>query len=154
MTPADLRLTRKDLGWEQRTLARIVGVRLNTVSRWELGHCPIPGAVVLVLRLAQASRENQAMCEVHAREKSYRTKTVPDRPLARSYGPTEPCFLCKKVITRQKRMIHVIDGGSRILHPDDEELYKSDSGDMQWLPIGPDCAKRLGLEWSIDIEKD
>lgn len=63
MMPSDLRRIRKALGWDQRTLARIVGVQLNTVSRWELGASPIPGAVALVMRLAQASTKNKAMCE-------------------------------------------------------------------------------------------
>lgn len=63
MTPTDLRLARKALGWDQRTLARILDTTLNTVSRWELGQTRIPGAVVLVLRLAQASKKNQAVCE-------------------------------------------------------------------------------------------
>jgi hypothetical protein len=48
--------------------------------------------------------------------------------------------------------VHVIDGGSTILHPEDEQLYYSDEGDLYWHPIGPECAKIFGFEWSIDPE--
>ena len=57
---------------------------------------------------------------------------------------------CHKSIDRTKkhRMIHIIDGGSLVLHPQDEHLYKSDNADVGLHPIGNDCAKRFGLEWS------
>lgn len=64
----------------------------------------------------------------------------------------EPCVRCGKAIRRKKRMVHLVDGGSSILHPDDEHLYQSDNGDMYWYPIGSDCARVLGLEWSVDLE--
>jgi hypothetical protein len=48
-------------------------------------------------------------------------------------------------------MIHVIAGGGQVLHPEDEHLFNAkDPGDMLWYPIGPDCAKKLGLEWSVE----
>jgi len=49
-------------------------------------------------------------------------------------------------------MVHLIDGGLSFLHPKDEALYTSDEGDMLWFFIGPDCAKKLGLEWTITLE--
>ena len=66
------------------------------------------------------------------------------------------CCVCNKPIKRGgiTRMVHIIDGGGYVLHPDDEELYSSDAGDCLWFPIGPACAKRLGVEWSIKLEKE
>jgi hypothetical protein len=45
-------------------------------------------------------------------------------------------------------MVHLIDGGDTVLHPSDETAYVSDSGDLGAQPIGSDCARKLGLEWS------
>ncbi len=63
------------------------------------------------------------------------------------------CYVCQKDIKPDSkyRMIHVIDGGPNVLHPGSEADYVSDAGEMGSHPIGPDCAKRLGLEWSVPI---
>lgn len=61
------------------------------------------------------------------------------------------CVKCQRDIkpSSQARMIRVIDGGCNILHPVDEHKYVPDSGDMGWHLIGMDCARKIGLEWSI-----
>lgn len=68
---------------------------------------------------------------------------------------TEPhgdffCYRCGKTIQpgRHHRMVHIIDGGLSILHPQDESRYVSDAGDMGAHPLGLDCARKIGLEWS------
>lgn len=60
------------------------------------------------------------------------------------------CFWCQKDMnpTKPYRMIHLIDGEA-VLHPEDEHAYVSDGGDLEVYPIGSDCAKRLGLEWTL-----
>lgn len=60
------------------------------------------------------------------------------------------CIVCQKDLnpTKPYRTVHVVAGGSQVLHPDDEQLYIPDKGDCGCHPIGPDCAKKLGLEWS------
>lgn len=45
-------------------------------------------------------------------------------------------------------LIHCINGGFTVLHPGDEHLYTEDGGEMGYHPLGMDCAKRLGLEWT------
>lgn len=60
---------RHALGWTQAQLAAILDVERLTVSRWETGARPVPGTVALVLRLAQASAKNKALCESAAQEK-------------------------------------------------------------------------------------
>lgn len=81
-----------------------------------------------------------------------RTKALVRLKHRRNNGPEEPCVRCGDTIRLKKRMVHLIDGGGGILHPEDEHLYHSDAGDMYWYPIGPDCAKIIGLEWSVDID--
>lgn len=62
------------------------------------------------------------------------------------------CAMCQKDMTEAAtkicRIVHLIDGGSQVLHPLDEHVYIPDAGDCGLQLIGPDCAKKLGLEWS------
>lgn len=61
------------------------------------------------------------------------------------------CLNCQRDINpRTKyREVFYIDG-TLILHPDDvgrkAELLQG--GTLDWVPVGPDCAKAIGLEWS------
>lgn len=58
------------------------------------------------------------------------------------------CCACHKDIKgKPKYYVHVIDGGVTALHPEDEDKYVSDGGDLGAQPIGSDCARKLGLEW-------
>lgn len=59
------------------------------------------------------------------------------------------CVRCQKDIRGSYRMVHVIWGGSHVLHPSYEPSYVPDAGDMGLHPIGPDCARKLGSEWSV-----
>jgi len=63
------------------------------------------------------------------------------------------CINCQKDInpSRPHRMVHIIGGGDTILHPADESLYTNQEGDCGAHPIGNDCAKRFGLEWSVPV---
>lgn len=60
------------------------------------------------------------------------------------------CYCCQKDIKpgSNYRMIHVIAGGAKVLHPDSEADFVAGAGDMGSFPIGPDCARKLGLQWS------
>ncbi len=65
------------------------------------------------------------------------------------------CAACQKDLKRGApfRAIHVVGGGMEALHPDDEAAHKAahpdgDPGDLNFFPIGSDCARRLGLEWT------
>ena len=85
--------------------------------------------------------------------RQYRTLVL---PTAATHGRERlhECIVCRTVLKRSARMVHVIDGGSRVLHPDDERLYTSDEGDLYWHAIGEDCARKIGLEWTIKLEKE
>lgn len=58
------------------------------------------------------------------------------------------CCRCNRELKGSARWVHVIGGGFRVLHPDDEARYQPDDDDMGAQPIGMDCAKALGMEWS------
>jgi hypothetical protein len=83
-----------------------------------------------------------------------RTKPLPTskRPAPRSAGDY-PCVVCSRDVDPAKaRHVHLINGGGTVLHPGDDARYVPDSGDLCWLPIGPDCARQLGFEWSATLK--
>ena len=86
---------------------------------------------------------------------TYRTKALPKPPGTPGTTREHACCCCDKPIARGRitRMVHLVDGGGQVLHPQDEHLYQSDEGDCLWLPIGSECVKRLGKAWSIHLEK-
>ena len=55
------------------------------------------------------------------------------------------CACCGKHVN-PKRMwaVHVINGGSDVLHPADEHLYQPDGGDMGCHFVGSECRKQFG----------
>ncbi|NGZ99121.1 MAG: transcriptional regulator [Nitrospira sp. WS110] len=50
MTPTHLKSLRAALGWSQAKLAQELGVRTNTVARWEQGVHPISPLVARLLQ--------------------------------------------------------------------------------------------------------
>lgn len=60
----------------------------------------------------------------------------------RRHGDAYTCVICGLAMPKPKFMCHVIEGGGVALHVDDERLYVSDGGDMNFLPVGADCLKR------------
>lgn len=81
--------------------------------------------------------------------KNYRTKFL-DFDARRDPKTDHWCCRCQKDIKpgQAHRMVHLVDGGAFVLHPDDEAIYTPDAGDCGGHPIGSDCARKLGLEWS------
>lgn len=62
------------------------------------------------------------------------------------------CWRCQKDLKpdQAKRWIHLVDGGNQILHPDSEGDYRSDEADCGFLPVGMDCARKIGIEWTSE----
>ena len=60
------------------------------------------------------------------------------------------CYQCQKDLNPASpyRMVYIVDGMSA-LHPADVASYTKGKNDLGWLPIGSDCARKLGLEWSV-----
>lgn len=79
----------------------------------------------------------------------HRTKDI-DFDARRDPKTNHYCVACQKDLKQgqKHRTVHMIKGGYTALHPEDEHKYKPDSGDMGHWPIGMDCAKKLGLEWT------
>lgn len=63
------------------------------------------------------------------------------------------CYQCQKDLdpASAHRLVYVVDG-MNALHPGDAAGRVKGPNDLGWLPIGSDCAKRLGLEWSAPPE--
>lgn len=95
----------------------------------------------------------------------------PDFRPRRNQGSGPVCCRCGKVIKATKRRKVRLLSSAFVLHPQDpwkpgEPVQIEHSGDMiapgdggpasepaeETGEIGPDCAKWLGLEWSIDRE--
>jgi DNA-binding transcriptional regulator YiaG len=49
MTPTELKAIRAKLGLSQAALAELLGVKRNTVVRWEMGKHPMPELAVRLL---------------------------------------------------------------------------------------------------------
>lgn len=64
------------------------------------------------------------------------------RARERRSGDASPCIVCGLPVTKPVYYCHVVAGGSRALHAEDEALYVSDGGDMSHLPVGTDCLRR------------
>jgi hypothetical protein len=67
------------------------------------------------------------------------------------------CVACQKDIDpgRPHRRVALLSGTDIVVHPEDVDLPVSDEVKQQtceteivWHPLGNDCAKKLGLEWS------
>lgn len=81
----------------------------------------------------------------------YRTKfTDPDNRPQPKTG--HYCARCHRDLKPGQpfRVIHMVDGGPFALHPEDEIIYRNDGSDMGCFPVGMDCARRIGLEWTHD----
>jgi hypothetical protein len=68
------------------------------------------------------------------------------------------CFVCQRDIrTAVPFMGHAAFGCIEVVHPEDRavadrELAPADNVGL--LPVGRDCAKRIGLEWFIRPERE
>lgn len=82
-----------------------------------------------------------------------RTMKMPARKDANeNVGDADHCICCGKKVNRARMWaVHIINGGSDCLHPDDENLYVSDAGEMGCHMVGSECRKVFGefaFKWS------
>lgn len=59
-------------------------------------------------------------------------------------GVRNPCAACGRELKGEAWFVHVIDGGSNVLHPSEEATYQPDAGEMGFHPVGPECRKKFG----------
>lgn len=60
------------------------------------------------------------------------------------------CCKCQKDLREGMVVRHVyVDDQMQAIHPDDIASRSSTESDYGWLLLGMDCAKSLGLEWSV-----
>ena len=70
-------------------------------------------------------------------------------------GSENPCTVCGRK-TNLTIGVHVGDGGSAIVHPEDIELAQ-DGGFMGFFPIGKECIKKVPKEFRVvweDLSED
>lgn len=82
-----------------------------------------------------------------------RTKYT-DADFRRRPKSTHFCYQCQKDLVpgAAHRMVFVT-GSLFAVHPDDVAGSAPEKDDLGWLPIGSDCARRLGLEWTRPKEQ-
>lgn len=81
-------------------------------------------------------------------KKPYRTQFIDYNPRLQDknrkrYGdaPEGACIICGAP-TKKQLALHCVDGGPFALHPEDEERYTPDGGDLGIQYIGPDCLRK------------
>lgn len=63
------------------------------------------------------------------------------------------CVHCgRKLNPTRAWTVHPINGGGVLLHPDDEAKYVPDGGDMGCWDLGPECAKKVPIEYRTKME--
>lgn len=83
-------------------------------------------------------------------ESNYKTKFLDydarPRPKSKRF-----CVKCQKDIKAGKlgRLVYLIGMGELVLHPSELGTRQALKTDYGYFLIGLDCAKQLGLEWSI-----
>lgn len=59
------------------------------------------------------------------------------------------CWRCQKDLKpgQSRKWVHIINGGTDLLHPDDEDQYDAIANaatDLGCFPVGMDCARKIG----------
>lgn len=75
--------------------------------------------------------------------------------------PKTDCFCarCQKDLKQDqpRRWVHIVDGGGAVLHPEDEAIFaaspEAQPGDLYWFPVGMDCARKIGLEFTTELDR-
>ncbi len=62
------------------------------------------------------------------------------------------CAVCGRALDESTMWaVHVIDGGTHVLHPNDESTYIPDDGDMGCHMLGPECRRKFrdfAFQWN------
>lgn len=56
------------------------------------------------------------------------------------------CIICGRP-TVKPRVIHIVDGGAAVAHPDYD--YLNGAADVGWHSIGPECARMFPKGWTL-----
>lgn len=76
---------------------------------------------------------------------SYRTKEF-DGDYRRQPKTDRYCTYCQKDIKPESRTRSVYIVEEHMIHPDDKHLYE---GDVGTFIVGLDCARTIGMEWTV-----
>jgi hypothetical protein len=78
-----------------------------------------------------------------------RTKFL-DYDARRSPKTDFSCVMCQRDLDprdRKVRWVHLVKD-VLVIHPADESIDTPDEHDRGMFPIGPECAKKIGIEWT------
>ncbi len=85
----------------------------------------------------------------------YRTRSIYDiDPDYRTEPKTKVyCARCQKDLKegQPRRILCLIESGMSVLHPLDQVRYVEAGLPVEHHPVGMDCARKIGLEWSIHV---
>lgn len=88
---------------------------------------------------------------------AYRTTSL-DHDARRDPKTETYCARCQKDLKpgQPRRWVHIVDGGGNVLHPKDEAIFAQPGdhhrGDLYCFPVGMDCARKIGLEFTFERE--
>lgn len=59
------------------------------------------------------------------------------------------CMACGRFLAdmTKAKTVHIVSGGSTVLHPEDEALFTDHAADMGFWNLGPECAKMFPAEY-------
>lgn len=113
------------------------------------------GEIAPAVKIALANGGNAPYCVCMLRTQNY----LDSNPDFRRKPKTDVyCWRCQKDLApnQPKRWVVFTADGSAIIHPDDLPDASTAYGDewhvnntMGAFPVGMDCAKKIGMEWTI-----
>lgn len=146
---------------EQRKVQRVTRSPMNK-SRWclklDCGH----EVWVTAGRKPTRATADCEKCIPAPRTGPLRVKFM-DADFRREPKTSSWCCMCQNDLNPEKpyRHVRLVHGGMFILHPEDEARYTPGcellfedgavercQGDMGGFKIGPECIRKIGLEWS------
>ena len=80
-----------------------------------------------------------------------------EKYIAKEHLGGERCTVCGKLTSPKSKGLGVIvsDGGSSIIHPDDneKEIKEYPAGYMGWWAVGTECIKKVPVEYRTGLSK-
>lgn len=126
------------------------GGKLKTTGPFERRTCTSCGAVFKKdgPRVMRGRKTAATEIRTTPAPASFSDRKSQDRADKTTAAGGTPCMACGRPLNPAKTYdVHIIDGGNSVLHPDDEDKYVPDGGDIGHWDVGPECIKALPPEF-------